>query len=256
MTCTPENVNNLQGDLAKGEFINHFKEVQRLKTQLDQYTDLDEAQKESVNELLPEEQLRAFKGAYLETAQHLKARQAEGSDDPDDPIQQLEFELVLFGSAVIDYDYIMRLIASSIDGKPSKQKMSRQQLIDLIRSSANLIDERDAIVEYINSLPAEKPLNETDIRTGFETFKAEKSANELAAIASEHGLTSEALKEFVDSILDRMIFDGEQLGELLAPLNLGWKARTRAELDLMEDLIPLLKKLAEGRDISGLKAYE
>lgn len=27
-------------------------------------------------------------------------------------------------------------------------------------------------------------------------------------------------------------------------------------LALMEDLIPLLKKRAEGRDISGLKAYE
>ena len=256
LTCTPENVNNLQGDLAKGKFINHFKEVQRLKTQFDQYTDLDEAQKEHVNELLPEEQLRAFKGAYLETAQHLKARQAEGSDDPDDPIQQLEFELVLFGSAVIDYDYIMRLIASSIDGKPSKQKMSRQQLIDLIRSSANLIDERDVIVEYINSLPANKGLSEQAIREGYEQFKAEKTNKELATIAAKHGLTSEALKEFVDSILDRMIFDGEQLGELLAPLDLGWKARTRAELALMEDLIPLLKKLAEGRDISGLKAYE
>jgi type I restriction enzyme R subunit len=53
-----------------------------------------------------------------------------------------------------------------------------------------------------------------------------------------------------------MIFDGEQLSDLLAPLELGWKARTKAELALMEDLVPLLKKLAQGRDISGLAAYE
>jgi type I restriction enzyme R subunit len=37
---------------------------------------------------------------------------------------------------------------------------------------------------------------------------------------------------------------------------LGWKARTQQELALMDDLMPLLKKLAAGRDISGLSAYE
>jgi hypothetical protein len=53
-----------------------------------------------------------------------------------------------------------------------------------------------------------------------------------------------------------LIFDGEQLTELLAPLELGWKARTQKELALMTDLVPMLKKRAGGRDISGLKAYE
>ena len=53
-----------------------------------------------------------------------------------------------------------------------------------------------------------------------------------------------------------MIFDGEQLTDLLAPLELGWKARTQKELALMDDLVPLLRKRAQGRDISGLNAYE
>lgn len=65
LACTPGNVNNLQGDAARSGFINQFKEVQRLKTQLDQYTDLDEKQIKQINEVLPEEQLRSFKGAYL-----------------------------------------------------------------------------------------------------------------------------------------------------------------------------------------------
>ncbi len=53
-----------------------------------------------------------------------------------------------------------------------------------------------------------------------------------------------------------MIFDGEQLSDLMAPLDLGWKARSQAELALMGDLHPLLTKRAGGRDISGLSAYE
>ena len=53
-----------------------------------------------------------------------------------------------------------------------------------------------------------------------------------------------------------MIFDGEQLTDLMAPLDLGWRERRERELALMADLVPLLNKRAEGRDISGLNAYE
>jgi transcriptional regulator with XRE-family HTH domain len=44
--------------------------------------------------------------------------------------------------------------------------------------------------------------------------------------------------------------------DLLEPLELSWKERRTKELALMEDLVPQLKKLAEGREISGLAAYE
>jgi type I restriction enzyme R subunit len=92
--------------------------------------------------------------------------------------------------------------------------------------------------------------------TGLTRFKAEKDAQDLAAIATKHGLATAALQSFVDGILLRMIFDGEQLSDLMAPLELGWKARTQAELAFMDDLLPLLTKRAQGRDISGLSAYE
>ncbi|MBX9835575.1 MAG: hypothetical protein K2X65_05295, partial [Burkholderiaceae bacterium] len=62
-----------------------------------------------------------------------------------------------------------------------------------------------------------------------------------------------------DGILQRMIFDGEALSDLMAPLDLGWKARAQAETALMKELVPLLQKRAEqhgGREISGLSAYE
>jgi type I restriction enzyme R subunit len=134
--------------------------------------------------------------------------------------------------------------------------MSREELIGLIQSDAKFMDERDDIAEYIGTLEAGKALDEKAIRTGFESFKAEKHARQLATLAEKHGLDAAALQAFVDGILRRMVFDGEQLSDLMAPLELGWKARTKAELALMEELIPLLHKLAQGREISGLGAYE
>jgi len=256
LDCVPEQVNNLKGDEARAEFIDSFKEVQRLKTQLDQYTDLKEEQAETIEKLLPENDLRSFRSMYIDTAKRLIAQQDKENGKSSKDIQQPDFEFVLFASAVIDYDYIMGLIAKYTQNKPSKQKMTRAQLVNLLSSSANLMDEREDIIDYINSLEIGKALTEKEIREGYQKFKAEKSANELREIAKKFGLEAESLSTFVEKIMNRMIFDGEQLSDLLAPLDLGWKDRTKKELALMEDLVPLLKKLAEGREIAGLKAYE
>jgi len=254
LACEPEAVYNLKGDTARIEFINRFKEVQRLKTQLDQYTDLSTVHRAKIEKLLPADRLLSFRSSYLETAKRLKEKQDKGGSGASPDVQQLDFEFVLFASSVIDYDYIIGLIANYTQN--TKQKMTRDQLITLLSSSANLMEEREDIVAYINSLQSGKSLNENEIREGYQAFKAEKSANELAATAKKHGLETAALQTFVDGIMSRMIFDGEQLSDLLAPLNLGWKVRTQKELALMEDLVPLLKKLAQGREISGLAAYE
>jgi type I restriction enzyme R subunit len=256
LVCEPEQVYNLKGDTARIEFVNRFKEVQRLKTQLDQYTDLDNTQKARIDAILPRDQLLSFRGTYLETAQRLKAMQDKHDDSTPPEVQQLDFEFVLFASAVIDYDYIMALITRYASQAPGKQKMSRAQLIGLIQSDAKFIDERDDIADYIGTLEAGKALDEKAIRAGFERFKADKHAKALADIAARHTLDAAALQTFVEAILRRMVFDGDQLSDLFAPLALGWKARTKAELALMDELIPLLKKLAQGREISGLGAYE
>lgn len=254
----PTEVNNLKGDDARGQFINLFKDVQRLKTQLDQYTDITPEQNQAIEAVIPEDTLRAFKGMYLETAKKLKAVQDKGND-ANDPVQQLDFEFVLFSSAIIDYDYIMGLIArytQTAQKNPAKQKASREQLIGLLMSSSNMLDDREDITAYINQLKIGEVLDEQQIRTGFEAFKAAKASQAINDLAAKHQLESAALQSFVDTILRRMIFDGEELNDLLAPRELSWKERSKAELALMEDLIPLLKKLAQGHEISGLSAYE
>lgn len=257
LECKPEEVSNLKGDMARAEFIDKFKEVQRLKTQLDQYTDIKEEQAAAIQELLPEDTLRAFRGAYIETAQRLKEQQGKDSENNSSEVGQLDFEFVLFSSAIIDYDYIMALISKYTQPSvPRKEKMTKKELISLICSTSNFMDEHEDIEEYINTLEAGKGLDEKAIRVGYRNFKTEKFEKKVASVAGKYGIASESLQAFIDKIMERMIFDGEKLSDLLEPLDLGWRERTKKELELMEDLIPLLKKLAGGREIVGLKAYE
>jgi type I restriction enzyme R subunit len=259
LEAKPDQANNLMGDDARAQFIERFKEVQRLQTQLDQYTDLTDVQREEIEQALAKDDLRAFRGVYLETAQRLKEQQGKPGVD-DEPanfeVDQLDFEFVLFASAVIDYDYIMKLIAKYSGQDPKKVTISREQLIGLIQSDAKFLDEREEITEYVRSLKEGEGLDEAAVRAGYEQFKAEKQAKEIEGLAQAHGLTTQSLAAFIDTILQRMIFDGEQLTDLMEPLELGWRERRERELALMAALVPLLNRRAHGRDISGLDAYE
>lgn len=256
LECTPEEVSNLKGDSARCEFVNRFKEIQRLKTQLDQYSEIEDKDAAKIEELLPEDTLRAFRGAYIDVAQRLKAEQGKDFEKKDFEVDQLDFEFVLFSSAIIDYDYIMALIAKYTQSEPKKQKVNKEQLISMLSATSNLLDERADIIEYIDSLQIGVALNENEIKMGYQKFREQKNNQEINMIAEKHGIELENLQLFIQEIIDRMIFDGEKLSDLLAPLDLSWRERTQKELDLMDDLIPLLKKQANGREIVGLNAYE
>ena len=255
-------VANLKGDEAKVGFINHFKEVQRYKTQLDQYVDMTDISEVSVvsepqSEYgFTDDDLLAFRGAYLNLAYNLKKKREKTTEPVSPEIEDLDFEFILFASAMIDYDYIMDLIAKQYCGTGVKVKLTREQLVNMVLSNSNLMDERDDIIAYINSLEEVNGKTEQEIKEGYNLFKEERYAKEIDSIACKYGITTDSLNDFINGIMERKIFDAEKLNDLLAPLNLGWKARAKVESALMTDLIPLLKRKAEGEEISGLSAYE
>jgi type I restriction enzyme R subunit len=261
LDAKPESVPALRGDEARATFIECFREVQRLKTQLEQYTDLAPETKAEVETLLPRDTLNAYRGVYISTAQQLKEEQGKGggqggASTPNPIIEQLDFEFVLFASAIIDYDYIMKLLVHFSAKTPGRRSMSREQIIGLIQADAKFTGERELITDYVKTLKAGEGLDENALREGYRRFKQERLAAELQTIAVRHALSPESLEAFTEAIVQRRVFDGERLTELMEPLGLGWRERREAELALMAALISVLKKRAGGRIIAGLEAYE
>ena len=134
--------------------------------------------------------------------------------------------------------------------------MTRDQLVALIASDAQFVDQRELLETYIRQLELGQGRTKDEILQGYETFKSAEESRALEGIATRHGLIPDALNTFVEEILHRHAFDGERLTDLMAPLNLGWKARSQAERALMKELVPLLQQRAEGQEISGLAGYE
>ena len=124
----------------------------------------------------------------------------------------------------------MNLIADFSTNKPDKKSMSREELIGLISGDSKFMDERDDITQYVRTLKAGEGLGEAAIRAGYDNFKHKKAAVALNEISVMHGIANDSLQLFFETILMRKIFDGEQLTELLAPLEPEWKAKTQKEL--------------------------
>ncbi|NLK12938.1 MAG: type I restriction endonuclease subunit R, partial [Candidatus Phytoplasma sp.] len=160
LVSEPQEVYNLKGDAARISFVQNFKEVQRFKMQLDQYTDLNNEQKATIEAILPTETLQEFRSSYIETAKQLRKIQQKEGDNAPKNIQELDFEFVLFASTVIDYDYIMKLTAQNLSMKPSKQKMTKEQIKSLLKSNSNLMDEEEDLSDYIDSLDWNQGLSE------------------------------------------------------------------------------------------------
>ena len=234
----PQEVYNLRGDAAKITFVKNFKEVQRLKTQLDQYTDLDEEEQDKIESILPKEKLQEFRSSYIETAKQLREiQQKEGEDAPEE-IQQLDFEFVLFASAVIDYDYIMNLIADSTQQKPSKQKMTKAQVISLLKSNSNLMDEEDDLTDYINSLDWNSGQDADKLRKGYENFKIEKYDKEIAEGIADFSTDTDTLGDAYEYLIGQFAAgSGKKAGEFYTPQPISTILSEIVTLDLDEKSI-------------------
>lgn len=74
----------------------------------------------------------------------------------------------------------------------------------------------------------------------------------ISDIAKAYGVDVEALQDFVEKTLWRKVLDGEEVSDLFADQELAWKVKGEKEQLLMNDLIPILKQRANGREIAGL----
>lgn len=66
--------------------------------------------------------------------------------------------------------------------------------------SSNLIDEKDDIGEYINSLDVVNGKTEQEIKMATRHSKPRNTIKKLVAIANKHGITAHSLRAFVEQI--------------------------------------------------------
>lgn len=253
LECKPDEVINIPQGENTGEFISAFKDVQRLALKLDQYVDMPEEMKDAIETAMPGDTLQQFRTAYLDLAR--RRRNEKGSQAKEDPEDEPDFELSLFSSTLVDYDYIMKLLAKYTDTHFEKVKITKEQLLDILSGSVDLMNERDYLKAFIEEeLHKGSGISEKEIRERYKAYKDKRFNQQIAALAAEYGIEPAALEAFVAETTKLRRLDEEALRELLSHID-GWKQRKAAKEGLLADLAPLFALLSGGNTIEGLNAY-
>lgn len=254
LECKPDEVINIpQGENAS-HFIDAFKDVQRLALKLDQYVDLPEELKTAIENAMPEDTLQQFRTAYLDLAR--RTHNDDGSRTEKTPEgEEPDFELSLFSSALVDYDYIMKLLARYTDTKVEKVKITKEQLLEVLSSSVDLMNERDYLKAFIEEeLKKGSGMSEAEIRERYKAYKDKRFNQQIAALAQEYGIDTAALENFVEETAKLRRIDEDTLRDLLSHID-SWKQRKAAKEVLLARLAPLFALLSGGNTIEGLNAY-
>ena len=254
LECKPNEVINIPPGENTSHFIDAFKDVQRLALKLDQYVDMPEELKTAIEEAMPEDTLQQFRTAYLDLARRTRT-DGGGRTEETPEGEEPDFELSLFSSALVDYDYIMKLLARYTDTHFEKVKITKEQLLEILSSSVDLMNEREYLKAFIEEeLEKGSGLSEAEIRERYQAYKDTRFNQKIAALAQEYGIDTVALESFVSETAKLRRIDEDTLRELLSHID-GWKQRKAAKEGLLARLAPLFELLSGGNTIEGLNAY-
>ena len=254
LECKPEEVINIPQGENTNHFIDAFKDVQRLALKLDQYVDIPEELKAAIEETMPEDTLQQFRTAYLDLARRNRpggGGRTEETPEDEDP----DFELSLFSSAMVDYDYIMKLLAKYTDTHFEKVKITKEQLLEILSSSVDLMNEREYLKAFIEEeLEKGSGMSEMEIRQRYHEYKNKRFNQQIETLAQEFGIDTAALEGFVNETVKLRRIDEDTLRELLSHID-SWKQRKTAKEGLLVRLAPMFALLSGGNIIEGLNAY-
>lgn len=254
LDCKPEEVINIPQGENTGMFIEAFKDVQRLALKLDQYVDVPDELKATIETIMPEDTLEQFRTAYIDLARRTKYLVDPSLPEPEED-DEPDFELSLFSSAIVDYDYIMKLLARYTDTHFERIKITKEQLLEILSRSVDLMSEHDYLKAFIEEeLQKGSGISELEIRRRYKEFKDNRLNKQINTLAEEFNIESSALEGFVKETTKLRRLDEESLRELLSHID-SWKQRKAAKENLLNRLAPLFNLLTTGGKIEGLNAY-
>ena len=149
----------------------------------------------------------------------------------------------------------MKLLAKYTDTHHEKVKITKEQLLEILAGSVDLMKERDYLKAFIEEeLEQGSGMSEMEIRAKYKAFKDKRFNEQIAALAQKYGVDTSALENFVNETIKLRRIDEDVLRELLSHID-SWKLRKAAKEGLLVSLAPLFNLLTGGNTIEGLNAY-
>jgi type I restriction enzyme, R subunit len=189
---TPEDVDALEGDDAKIEFVRRFRPLARELIRLQNFCEFY-FPVTLKNDISPEE-YNSFKSRYLDIYNYFKKQPNKAS-----VIASVDFDIELVQTDRIDVDYILKLLREMGDSKPGRGKIGVDAILSILRKSTDpvLVSKRELLELFITTVfPTLKEGDSVDEKLA--DFLEQKRKEEVDREAKELELTYEELEELIN----------------------------------------------------------
>lgn len=185
---TPEEVDKLEKEEDKREFIIAFKNVTKLLQRLQSFSDF----KFDENELqIAEQTYEDFKSKYFKIVDKTKNEVEKSSI-----LQDIDFELELMHTDRINVSYIMNLIANlTLDDRKTRDNEIRLIKQELDHASDPKLRLKVELIKGFLDKVAPDLNSKESILDAYANYEAEMGEKEIVEFAREVGVQDEVLKE-------------------------------------------------------------
>lgn len=189
---TVESVNDLHGEEEKAEFVKTFRDLLRIKSSLETFAEFNFADLG-----VTEQEFYDYQSKYLDIHEERK----NNDSDTESILDQIDFELELTVRDIINFDYIIQLIAGlkNISSKVVREKKT-EEILRIFDRDVKLRKKKDLIRKFIEeNLPNIDKAD--DVEKVFSEFWASERANVLKDVAKSENIPIEKFERLIGEYL-------------------------------------------------------
>lgn len=184
-------VDELKGEEEKAEFVKSFRDLLRIKSSLETFAEF------SFDDLgISEQEFYDYQSKYLDIYEERKS-----NSDVESILDQIDFELELTVRDIINFDYIIQLIAGlkNISSKAVREKKT-EDILRLFDRDAKLRKKKDLIRKFIEeNLPKIKKAD--DVEKAFGKFWESERSGILKDVAKSGNIPLDKLEGLIGEYL-------------------------------------------------------
>jgi type I restriction enzyme R subunit len=185
---TLDSINDMQSEEEKADFVKTFRDLLRIKSALETFSNF------SFDELgISEQEFYDYQSKYLDIHDERKKDGIESESILD----QIDFELELTIRDLVNFDYLIKLIAGLKNVRSdSLRKKKAEDILRVFDRDVQLRKKKELIKKFIEeNLPNIGRAD--DVEKAFNEFWAQERAQNLKTIAESENIPLEKLKKLI-----------------------------------------------------------
>ncbi|MEA3272963.1 MAG: type I restriction endonuclease subunit R, partial [Patescibacteria group bacterium] len=200
-------VDKLEGEEEKAEFVKTFRDLLRIKSSLETFSDF------TFKDLgISEQEFYDYQSKYLDIYDERK----ESDVGTESILDQIDFELELTVRDIVNFDYIIQLIAGLKNiTSDTVRKKKTEEILRIFDRDVQLRKKKDLIKKFIEeNLPKLKKTD--DVEKAFSDFWQSERSDKLKGIAEAENIPLEKLEHLIgDYLYTQKLPRGQHIADML-----------------------------------------